>query len=159
MTAPEAAELVVQASAMSQGGEVFVLDMGEPVRIRDLAVNMIELAGHSVRDNENPAGDIDIIETGLRPGEKLYEELLIDSQPLPTQHPRIRKAKERWVPLKLLKSRLEHIQALVDAQQRIELVAALAEMVPEFCKTDAIADCVTLETERTLADDLIARTA
>jgi FlaA1/EpsC-like NDP-sugar epimerase len=159
MTAPEAAELVVQASAMSQGGEVFVLDMGEPVRIRDLAVNMIELAGHSVRDSENPAGDIAIIETGLRPGEKLYEELLIDSQPLPTQHPRIRKAKERWVPLKLLKSRLEHIQALVDAQQRIELVAALAEMVPEFCKTDPIADCVTLETERTLADDLIARTA
>jgi len=159
MTAPEAAELVVQASAMSEGGEVFVLDMGGPVRIRDLAVNMIELAGHSVQDSENPLGDIAIVETGLRPGEKLYEELLIDSQPLPTEHPRIRKAKERWIPLKLLTSRLEHIQALVDTQQRRELVAALADLVPEFCKTDAIADCVSVESERTLADSLIIRTA
>lgn len=97
MSIHEAVELVIQAGSMAEGGEVFLLDMGEPVKILDLARNMIELAGHSVRDENNPVGDIEIVVTGLRPGEKLYEELLIEaSNGQPTQHPRIMKASEPY---------------------------------------------------------------
>ncbi|MGN6819883.1 MAG: polysaccharide biosynthesis protein, partial [Sphingomonas sp.] len=99
MTVPEAAGLVLQAGAMARGGEVFVLDMGQPVRIVDLARNMIELAGLTVRGVDNPGGDIEIAEIGLRPGEKLYEELLIGNDPAPTGHPRILKAAERFLPI------------------------------------------------------------
>src|SRR3546814_9648813 len=84
MLIPEAAQLVVQAGAMAKGGEVFLLDMGDPIRIRDLARNMIELSGLTVRDDENPDGDIEILEIGLRPGEKLFEELLIIGDPART---------------------------------------------------------------------------
>jgi FlaA1/EpsC-like NDP-sugar epimerase len=94
MTIPEAAQLVLQAGAMATGGDVFVLDMGEPVRIMDLARRMVELSGLTVRDQGNPGGDIEIAVTGLRPGEKLYEELLIGDNPSPTVHPRIMKAHE-----------------------------------------------------------------
>lgn len=94
MTIPEAAQLVVQAAGLAQGGEVFVLDMGEPVRIYDLALNMIQLSGMRVRDETNPDGDIAIKVVGLRPGEKLYEELLIGDNPMPTGHERIMKANE-----------------------------------------------------------------
>ncbi|HPQ96170.1 MAG TPA: nucleoside-diphosphate sugar epimerase/dehydratase [Thiolinea sp.] len=89
MTIPEAAQLVIQAGAMAKGGEVFLLDMGDPVRIVDLARRMIRLSGLSVRDEAHPEGDIDIRFTGLRPWEKLFEELLIDSSAFPTRHPRI----------------------------------------------------------------------
>lgn len=96
MSIHEAVELVIQAGSMAEGGEVFLLDMGEPVRIMDLARNMIELAGRTVRDEAHPEGDIEIVVTGLRPGEKLYEELLIEvSNGQPTAHPRIMKANER----------------------------------------------------------------
>ncbi len=94
MTIPEAAQLVIQAGAMSQGGEVFVLDMGEPVRIADLAAHMVRLSGLEVRDDEHPDGDIEIVYTGLRPGEKLYEELLIGEDVRPTRHPRIMTSRE-----------------------------------------------------------------
>lgn len=94
MTIPEAAQLVLQAGAMATGGDVFVLDMGEPVKIMDLAHRMVELSGLTVRDEAHPAGDIEIAITGLRPGEKLYEELLIGDNPSPTVHPRIMKAHE-----------------------------------------------------------------
>ncbi|MES2096964.1 MAG: nucleoside-diphosphate sugar epimerase/dehydratase [Pseudomonadota bacterium] len=97
MTIPEAAQLVVQAGAMSGGGEVFVLNMGDPVRIYDLARTMINLSGLTVRDENNPEGDIEIQEIGLRPGEKLYEELLIGDNPLPTRHPLIMQARERFL--------------------------------------------------------------
>jgi FlaA1/EpsC-like NDP-sugar epimerase len=98
MTIPEAAQLVLQAGAMGQGGDVFVLDMGEPVKIIDLARRMVELSGLRVRDAELPNGDIEIVVTGLRPGEKLYEELLIGDNPEPTSHPRIMKAHEDCLP-------------------------------------------------------------
>ncbi len=98
MTIPEAAQLVLQAGAMAHGGDVFVLDMGSPVKILDLAQRMVRLSGLSVRDTSNPAGDIEIAITGLRPGEKLYEELLIGDNPQPTAHPRIMKAREPFVP-------------------------------------------------------------
>lgn len=97
MSIHEAVELVIQAGSLAEGGEVFLLDMGEPVKIMDLARNMIQLAGHSVRDEQNPAGDIEIVITGLRPGEKLYEELLIEaSNGQSTVHPRIMKASEPY---------------------------------------------------------------
>lgn len=94
MTIPEAAQLVLQAGAMATGGDVFVLDMGEPVKIMDLARRMVELSGLTVRDEAHPGGDIEIAITGLRPGEKLYEELLIGDNPSPTAHSRIMKAHE-----------------------------------------------------------------
>jgi FlaA1/EpsC-like NDP-sugar epimerase len=97
MTIPEAAQLVIQAGAMANGGEVFVLDMGEPVKIYDLAHRMIELSGLTVRDPETGVGDIEIVISGLRPGEKLYEELLIGEDPIPTPHPRIMMAREDFL--------------------------------------------------------------
>lgn len=97
MTIPEAAQLVIQAGAMAHGGEVFVLDMGEPVKIMDLAKRMIMLSGLKVKDQHNPNGDIEIVIAGLRPGEKLYEELIIDGDNIEkTQHPLIMKAKEHF---------------------------------------------------------------
>jgi FlaA1/EpsC-like NDP-sugar epimerase len=98
MTIPEAAQLVIQAGAMSTGGDVFVLDMGQPVRIADLARRMIHLMGLSVRDDSDPLGDIEIHYTGLRTAEKLYEELLIGSNVTGTEHPRIMRAIEHSLP-------------------------------------------------------------
>ncbi len=105
MTIPEAAQLVIQAGSMGQGGDVFVLDMGQPVRIADLAEKMIHLSGLSVRSELNPGGDISIEFTGLRPGEKLYEELLIGDNVSSTEHPMIKRANEEhlsWEPFKLV---------------------------------------------------------
>jgi FlaA1/EpsC-like NDP-sugar epimerase len=132
MTVSEAAELVLQASAMAEGGEVFVLDMGEPVRIAELARNMIELSGLSVRGDERPGGDIEIVEIGLRPGEKLYEELLIGEKPSPTAHPRIWKADEPFLPLAQLRGNLDRMARLLDAQRGAELIDELAALAPEF---------------------------
>jgi FlaA1/EpsC-like NDP-sugar epimerase len=97
MTIPEAAQLVLQAGAMAHGGEVFVLDMGQPVKIMDLARRMVQLSGMTLRDDNHPSGDIAIKITGLRPGEKLYEELLIGDNPEGTFHERIMKAREDYV--------------------------------------------------------------
>ncbi len=110
MTIPEAAQLVLQAARMSEGGEVFILDMGEPVKILDLAKRLIDLSGLSLRDDKNPHGDIEIQVTGLRPGEKLYEELLIGDNPESTNHSRIMKAKEgftAWDDLDILLNQLD----------------------------------------------------
>ena len=109
MTIPEAAQLVIQAGAMAKGGDVFVLDMGEPVKIADLAKHMVELSGLEVKDEDNPEGDIEIEITGLRPGEKLYEELLIGNNPQPTSHPKILKAHEDFLPLGELESLLAEL--------------------------------------------------
>jgi FlaA1/EpsC-like NDP-sugar epimerase len=109
MTIPEAAQLVIQASAMAVGGDVFVLDMGEPVRIHDLAVKMVYLSGLLVKDEAHPHGDIEIEVTGLRPGEKLYEELLIGDNPQPTAHPKIMKAHEDFLSWGDLQQELEKL--------------------------------------------------
>lgn len=111
MTIPEAAQLVIQAGAMAKGGDVFVLDMGKPVKIADLARHMIELSGLEVRDPENPEGDIEIQITGLRSGEKLYEELLIGKNPIETSHPRILKAHEEFLNLAELEDALNYLKA------------------------------------------------
>lgn len=133
MTIPEASQLVIQASAMAKGGEVFVLDMGHPVRIADLARSIIRLSGLTVRDSENPDGDIEIVETGLRPGEKLYEELLIGDNPEPTIHPRIMRAHEGMWPWVDLRLHLEHLNSVIrqsgDASDAVRIIARL---VPEF---------------------------
>ena len=115
MTIPEAAELVVQAGAMASGGEVFVLDMGESVRIIDLAYRMVELSGMRVRDAACPDGEIEIKVTGLRPGEKLYEELLIGNNPQPTAHPRVMKASEALLPWPALEGELAALDAAMTA--------------------------------------------
>jgi FlaA1/EpsC-like NDP-sugar epimerase len=114
MTIPEAAQLVLQAGAMGQGGDVFVLDMGEPVRIVDLARRMIQLSGLTVRDAAHPSGDVEIAITGLRTGEKLYEELLIGDNPEPTEHPRIMKARESHMPWDALQPQLDTLMHAAD---------------------------------------------
>jgi FlaA1/EpsC-like NDP-sugar epimerase len=113
MTIPEAAQLVLQAAAMARSGEVFVLDMGEPVKIVDLARRMVELSGLRVRDDACPEGDIAITVTGLRPGEKLYEELLIGGNPSETEHPRILKANEAALDWSTLQAHLANLQQAV----------------------------------------------
>jgi len=145
MTVPEAAELVLQAGAMARGGDVFVLDMGQPVRILDLARNMIELAGLAVRNIDNPGGDIEIVEVGLRPGEKLYEELLIGNDPAPTEHARILKADESFLPIDTLHARLDRLENVLDVASRGQLIAALTELVPEFRCEDGVVDWVYRE--------------
>ncbi len=115
MTIPEAAQLVIQAGAMGEGGDVFVLDMGEPVKILDLAEKMVRLSGLSLRSKGNPDGDIEIRFIGLRPGEKLYEELLIGDGATPTSHSRILRAHEEHLPWRELKPRLEALHTALEA--------------------------------------------
>lgn len=132
MTIPEAVGLVIQASNMARGGEVFVLDMGNPVKIIDLARQMVHLSGLRVRDLLTPDGDIDIVFTGLRPGEKLYEELLIGDNPEVTAHPRIMCAQEKFLAYDEL---IEKINALDDALYKFllsEVLIQLQRLVPEY---------------------------
>jgi len=129
MTIPEAANLVIQAGGLASGGEVFVLDMGKPIRISDLARLMVRLSGLSVRDAEHPEGDIEITEVGLRPGEKMYEELLIGDNPQPTNHKRILKALEGHMPWSDLQEQLVRLQTTTSPQ---EAIAILLTIVPEF---------------------------
>jgi FlaA1/EpsC-like NDP-sugar epimerase len=132
MTIPEAAQLVVQASGIARGGEVFLLDMGKPVRIRDLAVQVIELLGKSVRDDNNPEGDIEIRYTDLRPGEKLYEELLIDAEAQTTPHPKIRRAVEQHMSLAELVRMLDELAAACFSADTDRCRALLRELVPQY---------------------------
>ena len=132
MTIPESASLVLQAAALSQGGDVFLLDMGEPVRIKALAEQMVRLSGLSLRDANNPDGDIEIICTGLRPGEKLYEELLIDAESQPTSHPLIYRALERSLPPHLLWPQLELLNKALVAQDIDCALQLLSVLVPEW---------------------------
>jgi FlaA1/EpsC-like NDP-sugar epimerase len=118
MTIPEAAQLVLQAGAMGQGGDVFVLDMGQPIKIIDLARRMLHLSGLSERTADNPDGDIEISITGLRPGEKLYEELLIGDNPEPTEHPRIMKAREPFLEWDLLQGELDALLKAANSNNR-----------------------------------------
>jgi len=190
MTIPEAAQLVMQAGAMSgfashsraqsprhsrEGGnldprlhgddsklngdnkkeslypdaaEVFVLDMGEPVKIYDLARRMVELSGYRVRDEEHPEGDIEIKITGLRPGEKLYEELLIGDNPMPTQHPRIMKAREDFIPWSELQTQLHSLQIAAENSD-VEMIRGLLQrLVKGYQPEDEIADWVYREQTR-----------
>lgn len=153
MTIPEAAQLVIQAGAMGEGGDVFVLDMGQPVRIMELAKRMIRLSGLTLRDELRPDGDIAIEVTGLRPGEKLYEELLIGDDARGTEHPRIMVAQECWLPW----SRLRPLLASLDDachhfdQQKVRDI--LMHAPAAFEPTDGICDLVWLAKQRDLPTD------
>ncbi|CAB3900970.1 hypothetical protein LMG26846_04506 [Achromobacter insuavis] len=132
MTIPEAAQLVLQAGAMGESGSVFVLDMGEPVRIRDLAERMVRLCGLTIRDESDPDGDIELRVVGLRPGEKLYEELLIGGDVHTTLHPRIMQARERDLPYDELVSGLKEIEDALTAMDNERVVATLKSLVVEY---------------------------
>jgi FlaA1/EpsC-like NDP-sugar epimerase len=132
MTIPESVELVLQAGAMAKGGDVFVLDMGDPVRIYDLAIKMIELSGLQLLDSENPDGDIEIHYTGLRPGEKLYEELLVSDNAIKTDNSMIMRANEEmidWEDLKPMINELKDASIKAESKKVLEL---LIKIVPEF---------------------------
>jgi FlaA1/EpsC-like NDP-sugar epimerase len=128
MSIPEATQLVLQASAMANRGEVFVLDMGEPVRIHDLAYSMVRLSGMTVRDAENPDGDIEVIVTGLRPGEKLYEELFVGDKIEGTSHPRINMSLERFEALKVIEVKLSELTARLENNDGAGVRAILQEL-------------------------------
>jgi FlaA1/EpsC-like NDP-sugar epimerase len=142
MTIPEAAQLVIQAGAMAEGGEVFILDMGEPVRIMDLAHKMVELSGATVRDKKNPTGDIEIVVMGLRPGEKLYEELLISDNPIQTSHPRIMKSREHFFPARRFEALIQRMEVVLDSNDAAAIHALLCEVVPEFASSAGVIDLV-----------------
>jgi FlaA1/EpsC-like NDP-sugar epimerase len=144
MTIPEASQLVLQAGAMAQGGDVFVLDMGEPVRIVDLAKRMVRLMGATVRDAANPAGDIEIVFTGLRPAEKLYEELLIGGNVSGTEHPMIMRASEPYMPWHELRSVLVGMRAALDAFDCETARQLLMSTVAEYRPGCGIQDLVWL---------------
>ncbi len=138
MLIPEAAQLVIQAGAMAKGGEVFVLDMGEPVRIADLARSMIRLSGLTERTADNPHGDIEIKAVGLRPGEKLFEELLIGDNVVPSGHPRIMSARERHVDPALLDKMLLALRQACDANDVETMLRQLRNLVPEYRSADEV---------------------
>jgi FlaA1/EpsC-like NDP-sugar epimerase len=144
MTIPEAAQLVLQAGAMGQGGDVFVLDMGEPVKIADLARRMIHLSGLEVRDEAHPRGDIEVRFSGLRPGEKLYEELLIGDGVLSTEHPRIMRAQEYHLEPAELAGFLDSLQDACKELDAARAFALMQQVVHEFKAGEHTQDWVTL---------------
>jgi FlaA1/EpsC-like NDP-sugar epimerase len=142
MTIPEAAQLVIQAGSMGQGGDVFVLDMGEPVKIVELAEKMIHLSGLSVRSEKNPHGDIAVEFTGLRPGEKLYEELLIGDNVVATQHPMIMSANEDFLTWEVLKLKLAGLLAALDVDDYSKVRELLRDTVSGYSPDSEIVDWV-----------------
>lgn len=147
MTIPEAAQLVIQAGAMAKGGDVFVLDMGQPVKIMDLARRMVELSGLTVKDEDHPEGDIEIAVTGLRPGEKLYEELLIGDNPKPTVHPRIMKAHEEFIPWAEFDAKLNALEIALNVNDVGVIRLMMQQLVAGYTPSDDIVDWVYLEQE------------
>lgn len=142
MTIPEAAQLVIQAGALGKGGDVFVLDMGEPIRIIDLARKMIRLMGYEVKDMDNQQGDIEIKVTGLRPGEKLYEELLIGGDEQPTLHPRIRTATEVSLSWDEMAAYLARLNIACEAYDQVNIRELLLEVPAAFAPQGGICDLV-----------------
>jgi len=155
MTIPEAAQLVIQAGSMGQGGDVFVLDMGQPVKIAELAEKMIRLSGLSVRNEDDPSGDIAIEFTGLRPGEKLYEELLIGDNVSTTDHPMIMRANEEHLPWEDLKTVIERLLDAVERDDYRVVRQILRETVNGYSPQEEIVDWIhqQREVESTLPND------
>ncbi|MGO4999082.1 polysaccharide biosynthesis protein [Oceanisphaera sp. W20_SRM_FM3] len=148
MTIPEAAQLVIQAGAMGKGGDVFVLDMGEPVRIIDLARKMIRLMGYEEKTINNPDGEIEINVTGLRPGEKLYEELLIGGNEAETQHPRIRTANEVHLPWDEMLSLLDELDTACEVYDQTKIRELLLSAPAAFSPQSGICDLVWNEGQK-----------
>ncbi len=132
MTIPEASSLVIQASAMSKKGEIFVLDMGKPIKILDLAEKMVRLSGLTVKDEHNLNGDIEIVIKGLYPGEKLHEDLLIGKNPLPTEHPKILKVEETFMKIEELEKKIEQLKILIDKRNIEEITQFFNNLSNEF---------------------------
>ncbi|MEM8627672.1 MAG: polysaccharide biosynthesis protein, partial [Pseudomonadota bacterium] len=139
MSIPEAATLVIQAGAMAKGGELFVLDMGEPVRIQDLARLMISLSGYEVLDRKTGVGDIAIDIIGPRPGEKLYEELLVSDTTEPTEHPRIMRCQEPQPTAAEVNAVLDELAQSIERADPDQLKQLLRASVDEFASPDAVA--------------------
>ncbi len=148
MTIPEAAELVIQAGAMGTGGEVFVLDMGQPVKILTLAERLIELSGHSVQDDNNLEGDIEIKVIGLRHGEKLFEELLIGDNPQVTGHPRIMKANEDFIEWEKLQETLEQLGQQLNNNSSLNAIELIKKIVCEYQQSNQTVDWIQLAMKR-----------
>ena len=142
MTIKEAAELVIQAGAMSKGGDVFVLDMGEPVKIYDLAKKMIQLSGLKIKDKKNPHGDIEILITGLRTGEKLYEELLIGNNPISTMHPKIFKAQEEFIPWEQLEKEIFKLEKYTKNNDLENIFKLMKKLVSGYSPSSKIVDWI-----------------
>jgi FlaA1/EpsC-like NDP-sugar epimerase len=140
MTIPEAAQLVIQAAAMAKGGDVFVLDMGDSVKIMDLAKRMVALSGLSVLGPDNPTGDIEIKITGLRPGEKLYEELLIGDNPTPSQHAKIMRANEAYLKWDSLQPHLDSLQQYLNNNDVNKIKILFSELVNGYHSSSSIVD-------------------
>lgn len=140
MTIPEAVELVIQAGAMANGGDVFVLDMGKPVKIMDLAKKMIHLSGYQIKDESNPNGDIEIKITGIRPGEKLYEELLLGDDISNTDNSKIMRAKEKTLTLIQLEPIIESLRVAIDLNDQSSMINLLVKVIPEFTPNKKISD-------------------
>ena len=147
MTAREAAQLVIQAGAMGKHSEVFVLDMGESVKIRDLIYKMINLSGFTVKDGKNPNGDIEVKITGLRSGEKLYEELLIGDNPEKTYHKKIKKAQDPFIPYNQLKIDLDILLNLVKDSKVAEVKYMLNKLIPSYHSNSKIVDHIYRQQE------------
>lgn len=145
MSIPEASQLVIKAGTFAHGGEVFLLDMGDPVKIIDLARRMVELSGLTVRDEAHPEGDIEIRVTGLRPGEKLYEELLIGNNPEPTLNPRIFKASEQYMPWSELEPELACMKEAIGRNDVGEIKMLLKRIIPEYQPSAETSDLVAME--------------
>ena len=148
MTIPEAAQLVIQAGAMASGGDVFVLDMGQPLKIIDLAKRMIELSGLRLKDEFNPKGDIEIQVTGLRPGEKLYEELLIGDNPLPTDHPRIMRANEEFLVWGQLEEKLNELTVALNVNDAPLVLDLMKRLVLGYQPEGHVVDWVWMSEQR-----------
>ena len=153
MTITEAAQLVIQAGAMGKNSEVFVLDMGESIKIKDLVFKMIKLSGFTVKDSKNPTGDIQIKICGLGPGEKLYEELLIGENPQKTSHEKIQKAQDSFIPFDQLKIDLDNLFTLLEDNKVDEVKAMLNKLIPSFQSNSKIVDHIYYEDKLKLKND------
>ena len=140
MTIKEAAQLVIQAGSMSIGGDVFVLDMGKPIKIYDLAVRMIQLSGLTLKDPINNRGDIEIKVTGLRPGEKLYEELLLSKNPKKTKHPKIFRSEEPFIKFSELEMEIRSLQKLMIENDLENILEKLRKIVIDYSPNSKIID-------------------
>ena len=135
MTIEEAAQLVIQAAKLAIGGDLFVLDMGNPVKITELAEQMITLSGLKLKNEKNKNGDIEIVFTGLRPGEKLYEELLIDAECLKTSHPLIYRALEKSIMPDILWRKLDQLEIAIEEHDQAKSIQLLSDLIPQWeCK-------------------------
>jgi len=140
MTITEAAQLVIQAGALSQGGDVFILDMGDPIKIYDLAVKMIELSGLTLKKSSNSHGNIEIVISGLRPGEKLYEELLLSENPVKTKHPKIFRSNEPFIDLDELLKEINLLKSLMKENDFENIIVKLKKLVIDFSPNSGIVD-------------------